>query len=126
MSPEAGSGAERDVPLGPDELAGHRTVRAWLDAHSSHWDVTHTDEETAARLRILGQFCGFFGRAPDEMVEWLFRDTPEGPRIRLKRRREVMAEIDAFEKEHSGSASGNVVRSFLIHNGIALTATPLR
>lgn len=126
MTGAPGSGAEPDVPLGPDQLAEQRTVRAWLDAHSAHWDVTHTDEETAERLRVLGQFCAFCGRGPDEMVERLFRPTPEGPRIRLKRRRAVMAEIEAFEKEHGGRTSGNLVRSFLIHNGVALTATPLR
>jgi hypothetical protein len=126
MSPDAGSGAERDVPLGLDELAAQETVRAWLLAHSSHWEVVHTDEETSMRLRVLLEFCEFSGRGPDEMVSWLFRETPEGPRIRLKRRRIVMAEIEAFEKERGGRTSGNLVRSFLIHNGIALTATPLR
>ena len=126
MSAASGSGAERDVPLGPEQLAAQRTVRAWLAAHSAHWDVTHTDEETAGRLRTLGEFCAFCGQEPDELVDGLFRPTAEGPRIRLKRRREVMAEIEAFEKEHGGRTSGNLVRSFLIHNGVALTATPLR
>jgi hypothetical protein len=68
---------------------------------------------------------------PDELVTSLFRQTPEGPRIKLKRRREVMAQIDDFERAvGQGSAAqgrdaGNVVRSFLIHNGVALTASPV-
>ena len=38
----------------------------------------------------------------------------------------VMALIDAFEAENGGRAAGNTVRSFLIHNGVALSAAPLR
>lgn len=103
-----------------------RTVAAWMRAHSEHWDVQYTDAETRARLDVLARFSAFCGKEPDVLVEWLFRQTPEGPRIRLKRRREVMAQIDAFERDNGGRAAGNVVRSFLIHNGVALSATPLR
>ena len=99
-------------------------MQTWLRAYSSHWDLTHTDEETKQRLDVLGRFCAFYGKGPDELVAWLFRDTPEGPRIRLKRRREVMAGIDEFERAQGGRAAGNLVRSFLIHNGIASRPAP--
>jgi len=109
-----------------DAVAGQRTVQAWLRAHSAHWDVTHTDGETRERLEVLARFCALAGLQPDELVGGLFRQTPEGPRIRLKRRREVMALIDEFERDGAGRQAGNTVRSFLIHNGVALSATPLR
>jgi hypothetical protein len=125
MSTFPGSG-EPTAPLTSSDLAAQATVQAWLGAHSSHWDVTHSDEETKQRLDVLGRFCAFYGKGPDELVAWLFRETPEGPRIRLKRRREVMAGIDEFERAQGGRAAGNLVRSFLIHNGIALSARPLR
>jgi len=60
---------------------------------------------------------------PDALARDLFRDTPAGHRIKLKRRREVMAQIDAFEAlggegdVRRGREMGNVVRSFLIHYG---------
>jgi hypothetical protein len=115
-----------DSALSPEDLAGQATVAHWLQAYSDHWEISQDEAETRAKLETLGSFCGLSGRRPDELVEWLFRQTPEGPRIRLKRRREVMAMILDFEREHGGRAAGNTVRSFLIHNGVALSAPPLR
>ena len=126
MSTGPGAGGESLSPPAPSDLAAQVTVQAWLRAYSSHWNLTQSDEETKQRLDVLGRFCAFYGKGPDELVAWLFRDTPEGPRIRLKRRRMVMAGIDEFEREQGGRAAGNLVRSFLIHNGVALSASPLR
>lgn len=108
-----------------DALALQAAVRAWISAYSTHWDLAQTDAEVRQKLEVLAKFCSVCQKQPDELVAWLFRPTPEGPRIRLKRRREVMALIETFEREHGGRAAGNVVRSFLIHNGVALSAPPL-
>ena len=109
-----------------DALAGQETVGRWLRAYDAHWNVQQSDHETRAKLEVLARFCAGCGKQPDELVAWLFRPTPEGPRIRLKRRREVMAMIEGFEADSGGRPAGNVVRSFLIHNGVALSAPPLR
>jgi hypothetical protein len=101
------------------------TVDAWLRAYREHWRVEIDDAEIRHRLSVLNAFCAACGTEPDELVAGLFRQTPEGPRIRLKRRREMMALIDRFEQEHGGRPAGNLVRSFLIHNGVALSAPPL-
>jgi hypothetical protein len=108
-----------------ESLAGQETVGTWLRAYDAHWNVRQSDGETRAKLEVLARFCDLCGRQPDELVAWLFRPTPEGPRIRLKRRREVMALIEGFEAENGGRPAGNTVRSFLIHNGVALSAPPL-
>ena len=114
------------------DLAGFATVRQWVQAYGSHWTAPRSEAEATRRLEVLRRFCEFCGKDPDSLVRSLFRDTPQGPRIRLKRRREVMAQIDAFEalvaegNTRRGREMGNIVRSFLIHNGVALTATPLR
>jgi hypothetical protein len=113
-------------PESLEHLANQATITAWFRAYDAHWDVSQTDAETRAKAEVISRFCAACQKDPDELVAWLFRETPEGPRIRLKRRREVMALIDEFERENGGRAVGNVVRSFLIHNGIALSATPLR
>jgi hypothetical protein len=118
--------------LGPGDLAGLACVQRWLQAHGAFWGETSAASEVQRKLEVLAGFCGFCDQAPDELVDSLFRQTPEGPRIKLKRRRAVMAQIDEFEREFGkgnvtvGREAGNVVRSFLIHNGVALTATPLR
>jgi predicted Fe-S protein YdhL (DUF1289 family) len=120
------SASEAEPPLPIQRLAEQATVRTWLDAHGRHWGTHLSEAEVEERLEVLARFCASCGRQPDELVAWLFRPTPEGPRIRLKRRRLVMAMIDEFEQRSGGRAAGNTVRSFLIHNGVALSATPLR
>ena len=116
--------------LAHEEIAERRTVQAWLQSHGAHWNVAESDAETRAKLDVLRRFCVFCEKDPDELVTWLFRETPEGPRIRLKRRRLVMAQIAAFERgagdPRQARVAGHAIRSFLIHNGVALSATPLR
>jgi hypothetical protein len=129
---EGAEGAEGAPGLRPGDLAEAACVQRWLRAYGAFWDETSTASEVQRKLQVLADFCGRCDQAPDELVDSLFRQTPEGPRIKLKRRRVVMAEIDEFEREVGqgdmtvGREAGNVVRSFLIHNGVALTATPLR
>jgi hypothetical protein len=116
----------------PDDLAELACVQRWLRAYGAFWGETSTADEVQRKLQVLADFCGSCDSAPDELVDSLFRQTPEGRRIKLKRRRAVMAQIDEFEREFGrgdmrvGREAGNVVRSFLIHNGVALTATPLQ
>jgi hypothetical protein len=118
--------------LRPDDLAELACVQRWLRAYGAFWGETSTADEVQRKLQLLAAFCGFCDGTPDELVDSLFRQTPEGRRIKLKRRRAVMAQIDEFEREFGkgnvtvGREAGNVVRSFLIHNGVALTATPLQ
>lgn len=118
-----------DVEL--EQVAGSEAVRRWVNAYSSFWSEETSDLESQGRLEVLREFCSFCAVGPDELIASLFRQTPEGPRIKLKRRREVMAQIDEFERgvgqgsPARGRGAGNIVRSFLIHNGVALTASPL-
>ena len=97
--------------------AGGTTAR-WLDQLPDPEDVRQE------KLVVLEEFFRFCGETPDALIGSLFRPTDDGPRINLKRRRQAMEWIDSFEREHGGRPSGNVVRSFLIHNGVALTARP--
>ena len=114
--------------LTSEAIGAQETVRNWLAAHSSHWDLDYTDEEVRRRLAVVARFCAFAGTEPDALVGSLFRETPAGPRIRVKRRRELIALIEGFERaegdgdERQARRSANLVRSFLIHNGVALSA----
>ena len=115
-----------------EEVGGFATVEQWLQAHGSHWNRRAEEAERLRRLEILCRYCEFAERDPDALVANLLRETPTGRRIWLKRRRAEMARIDAFEgvvadgDPRRGRDAGNVVRSFFIHNGVALTATPFR
>jgi hypothetical protein len=94
------------------------SVKRWLDSAGSNGDGD------GQRLAALAGFCNHVELAPDELVTGMFRDTEVGKKIKLKRRKVVMAEIDRWEADNGGRDAGNVVRSFLIHNGVALTAAP--
>jgi hypothetical protein len=115
-----------------DDLSQYATVRQWLEAYASHWNRTAAEAEQRQRLDVLRRYCEIAQRDPDALVNNLLRDTPTGKKIWLKRRRAEMARIDEFETSLGGEEpraareAGNTIRSFFIHNGVALTATPLQ
>jgi hypothetical protein len=82
-------------------------------------------EAVEDQVEILERFLHHVGLGADELVASLLRPTDIGPRIRLKKRREVMAQIDEWEKEVSSRHDGNVVRAFLVQNGVSLTVSPI-
>ncbi len=101
------------------ELARSAAVQRWL---------AHTGYETEAGrrrcLELLGGFCEATGQAPEELVASCFRVTKEGDRkISIKGRRAMQEAIESFiakrgETGHAAVAAGNMLRSFLIHNGV--------
>ncbi len=107
---------QRLDPLATAAAGG--TIQRWFDQLPDPEDVRQE------KLVVLEEFFRFSGETSDALIGSLFRPTDDGPRINLKRRRQTIEWIDAFEREHGGRPSGNVVRSFLIHNGVALTARP--
>jgi hypothetical protein len=107
---------QRLDPLATAAAGG--TIQRWLDQLSDSEDVCQE------KLGALEEFCRFCGETPDAIIASLFRPTDDGPRINLKRRRHIIEWIDSFEREHGGRPTGNLIRSFLIHNGVALTARP--
>ena len=115
-----------------DEVEEFATVRQWLSAFGSHWNRSVAAADQRRKLEILHRYCVFVERDPDALVANLLRETPTGQKIWLKRRRTEMVRIDEFEAvvargdPRSGREAGNAVRSFFIHNGVALTATPFR
>jgi hypothetical protein len=96
-------------------------VRTWIQDYERHWGA---DSQVHARLQTLEVFCDFVERDPDTMVRECLRSVDGGMRIRPKARRFYMAKIQEFEAQDGsgGRRAGNIVRSFLIHNGVALSA----
>ena len=117
----------------PADLAELPSVQHWFAAQAKHWNRSQGEAEAQRKLEVLRSFCEVNQIDPDTLVKSLFRPTPEGPRIRLKHRRVVVEQIAQFEakaRESSDTRSardrGNVIRSFLIHNGVAMTAPIIR
>jgi hypothetical protein len=107
---------QRLDPLATAAAGG--TIQRWLDQQPESIEARNE------KLVLLEEFCNFCNEGPDALIASLFRPTDDGPRINLKRRRQVVEWIESFERENGGRASGNIVRSFLIHNGVAMTANP--
>ncbi len=95
-------------------------LQGWL----KNLDVT--SQEAARRTDVLLEFCKHVEATPDELVLRCFRTTANGElAIRSKGRTEVARAIDEFLVEterdgHEAVVAGNVIRSFLIYNGVFL------
>ena len=105
----------------PDEVRAAPTVVRWFDSAKLHSD---SEDEQQLRLKLLGDFCDHYGQSPDELAAGLRRTTKAGDEaISGKRRAIVDAAIDEFiEKSgftgRDAIVNGNIIRSFLVHNGI--------
>jgi len=76
-----------------------------------------------SRLETLGRFCALVEREPDLIIGECSREVEGGKRIRIKKRRFYSERIDEFQGSVDGddrakTRAGNVIRSFMIHNGI--------
>lgn len=103
------------------DLAASAAVQTWLADYVRYWG--ESDPGLRQNLEVLGEFCQFVGREPDDIIADCLRQVEAGKRIRPKARRRYLEAIRQFEGSHKkGRPAGNVIRSFLIHNGIAVPA----
>lgn len=87
------------------------------------------DGEIAQRRTVLDEFCAYAGLEPDEVVESCV--DRERSRISAKGRKQVEELLDDFAAPtgegdaaaaRAATERANVVRSFLIHNGVRVLA----
>lgn len=114
MSPE-------EADMSPEDIGAAPTVLRWFDSAKLHSD---TEDEKKFRLKLLGDFCDHIGQSPDELAAGLRRKTKAGDEaISGKRRAAMDAAIDEFVEKsgftgRDAIVNGNILRSFLVHNGI--------
>ncbi len=77
-----------------------------------------SESERQQRLSILGEFCRFVDRTPDQMVAEIFNVETQ----KYQKRNFYTAQVKKFSEQVSGTwseqtARGNVIRSFFIANG---------
>jgi hypothetical protein len=123
VTEEPGAGNQEPGAGGQDEgaLSDTLTVRAWVAGLREQWGEEPAD--MASRIEALERFCAFVERAPDEIIKECSREVEGGKRIRTKKRRFYSEKIEEFQASVEGDAraqtrAGNVIRSFMIHNGI--------
>jgi len=113
------------VTLTTSDIATFESTRRWLASRRAVWGQTG-DEETY--LEALTRFCSEAAKDPEQMVDDCLRRSSEGGPfvLRVRARREYMQLIDKFEANGAGRDAGNAVRSFFIHNGVAMNPSILK
>jgi hypothetical protein len=110
-----------------ETLRSSESVRRWLASRVVLWGSDVDKENEEELFETLARFCQTVAKSPDEMVdECLRRSTEGGPFVlRTRARREYMERINDFERETGSRDSANVIRSFFIHNGVAMNPSIL-
>jgi hypothetical protein len=115
------------VVVTADEIAQQGSVQTWYNYYCQHWGPPR---DWDFKLKVLASFCEFVGKTPDELVSDCLRDVEGGfKKIRAKRRRFYIEKIKEFEQNIGGIQGrnwGNAVRSFFIHNGVAMSSDILK
>ena len=107
--------------MAPTDIRDDPAVRRWFD--SAHLDELPPEEQTH-RLALLADFCDHTGQQPGELAAGVLRTTKDGDTaISAKRRTAMNTSIDEFVDKSGFTGkeaviNGNVIRSFLVHNGI--------
>jgi nitroreductase len=117
-----------EVPAGPPvelrPMAEYATIREWRYGFANFW---RAKSPGADALAVIEQFCRMAGTDPDTIIGEILAPEPrgEGLRLRTRARRKWVDLVEKFET-HVGRTKANYVRSFLIHNGVAMNPSILR
>jgi hypothetical protein len=109
-------------------IGEYESVRAWRSGLAEQWGGDPLADDPS-KLDALGAFCELFEKDPDELVSFCFlRRRGTGERFAsVKRREEIAARLRELRdrSEVSGVAGRKLVSdvlSFLIHNGVMMSA----
>jgi|TARA_B100001971_G_scaffold206806_1_gene226109 hypothetical protein len=108
-----------------DDIRSFGSVQTWRDGFAEYWgDATVEDDA----IDTLEQFCEMLRNDPDAIIAECLRPRASGEELmmRTRARRKYIEHIQAFETEHESRKMGNSVRSFFIHNGVAMNPSIVR
>jgi hypothetical protein len=106
-------------------LEDYQSVHQWRSSYARFWRGGSPEPEAFAALERFVTFCE---ATPDEIINEVLRAEDEGNRfmLRTRARRKYMGLIEQFEEQEGSRRIANGVRSFMIHNGIAMNPGILR
>jgi hypothetical protein len=106
------------------QIESQASVKRWEASAGLSAEPAEVHE---GKLRILADFCAKVDKEPDELVAFcILRKKETGERfLSVKRRETINSWLEEFAAEQGWTgkqavANANVVRSFLIHNGILI------
>ncbi|MFQ5873774.1 MAG: hypothetical protein ACE5JL_08225 [Dehalococcoidia bacterium] len=111
------------IPAKP--MKEYDSVRNWLASYSQFWEG---DEPSPEALESLSRFCQLVDGDPDSIIAECLRpeSSGEGLLLRTGARRRYIERILEFERQDGSRTRGNHVRSFFIHNGVAMNPSIIR
>lgn len=105
-------------------IGSQASVKQWAAGAGHDHDPAEVREQ---KLQILADFCAKVGKQPDELVAFcILRKKATGERfLSVKRREAINNWLDEFAAEQGWTGkqavvNANVVRGFLIHNGVLI------
>ncbi len=99
-------------------IEAYRSVVTWKTSYRRYWG----EALRSSMLEALSRFCEGLGADPDQIIDECLppAGSGEGVLLRTKARRKYIEVVDRFE-ERTERRTANAVRSFLIHNGVAMS-----
>lgn len=108
----------------------YRAVQTWLWSYADFWGLpaSSVGRELAGMLDSLSRFCDLVERDPDTIIDECLGPAKDrdGLVIRVRARRHYIERIAEFERLEGSRSAANAVRSFLIHNGVAMNTSILK
>jgi len=105
-----------------EKLEAQESVKRWYHYYERHWGPP---PDWDFKLKALARFAEFVGKEPDGMIKECLREVEGGyKKIRAKKRRFYIEKIREFEEQIGGFEGrqwANAIRSFFIHNGVAMS-----
>lgn len=106
------------------DVRNAESVHRWLASRMELWGVKSVHD---GLVETLTRFCEGVEKGPEEMLADCLRPGKDRDTfvLRTRARREYMERIEQFESQTGSRAEGNIVRSFFIHNGVAMNPSIL-
>jgi hypothetical protein len=105
-------------------LEDFRSIQQWRQSFARFW---RGGEPEQAAFEALARFVAVNEVTPDEIIDQVLRSKESGDlMLRTRARRKWMGLIQEFEDAEQSRDAANGVRSFMIHNGVAMNPPILR
>ena len=100
------------------------SVRRWFSSRQGLWGSKSVTDDL---VETLARFCPVAGKTPDETIDECLRPGKDREvfTLRTRARLQYVDQIEGSEAQEDSRDEANVVRSFFIHNGVAMNPSIL-
>ncbi len=112
------------MDIGIEDVRSNESTRRWFASLLDLWGPSGVRPGLGETLL---NFCTIVGKSPDDIIDECLRAKSGGDTfvLRTRARKQFMEQIEQFEAKTGSRDTANVVRSFFIHNGVAMNPSIL-